>query len=206
MSLNSPLVYAALGASDAVGVGASEPDVQGYVPQIAAHLVNGSRLVNLGESGILLHDALSKELPRAIAAKPQLVTIWLVANDLVAQVSYDDYMSDLNTMLQRLRSATKVDLVMANLPDVTLLPALASLTQDEKAQLYAEAQRWNGQIGVLARKYHVTLVDLFAQKDQLTAHPEYISDDGFHPNATGYARLADLFWEAIRRSDGQSLG
>src|SRR5690349_3665918 len=107
LSLKSPLVYVALGASDAVGVGTSEPDVQGYVPRIASHLARGSHLVNLGASGLLLHEALSEELPQAIAAKPELITIWLVANDLVAHVSYDDFMHDLNTLLQRLHSSTQ---------------------------------------------------------------------------------------------------
>jgi len=34
--------------------------------------------------------------------------------------------------------------------------------------------------------------------NELTAHPEYIGSDGFHPSAQGYARLASLFWKAIQ--------
>ncbi len=200
LALNSPVIYVALGASDAVGVGCSEPDEQGYVPRIAAHLPRGSHLVNLGETGLLLHDALSEKVPETIAAKPQLITVWLAANDLVARVPYAEYMNDLDTLLQRLHKGTQARIVMANLPDLTLLPALARLTQVQKKQTYAEIQRWDKQIAVLSQKYQVTLVDLFAQDDQLTGHPEYISQDGFHPSATGYARLAEMFWKAIHPS------
>jgi acyl-CoA thioesterase-1 len=204
LMLNAPVVYVALGASDAVGMGTSEPDTQGYVPRIASHLPSGSQLVNLGATGTLLHDALQTEMPQAITTMPQLITIWLVTNDFVAHVSYDDYMQDLQTLLQRLRNQTRASTVMANLPDLTLLPALSQFSQQEKAQVYTELQRWNRQIAMLARQYNITLVDLFAQEDQLTGHPEYISDDGFHPSATGYARLADLFWKAIHPSDAQN--
>src|ERR1700731_2632864 len=51
---NKPITYVALGASDAVGVGSNIPGSQGYVPLVAAHLPKGSRLINLGVSGIHL--------------------------------------------------------------------------------------------------------------------------------------------------------
>src|SRR4249920_656036 len=57
-----PVTYVALGASDAVGIGSNEPGSQGYVPLVAAHLPKGSHLINLGISGIQLHEALSEEL------------------------------------------------------------------------------------------------------------------------------------------------
>src|SRR5690242_10978437 len=80
-SPNGPVTYVALGASDAVGVGSNVPGAQGYVPLVAAHLPKGSHLINLGISGIHLHEALSQELPLALSTSPNLVTIWLVAND-----------------------------------------------------------------------------------------------------------------------------
>src|ERR1700719_4718001 len=55
---DGPVTYVALGASDAVGVGSSKPGMQGYVPLISQRLPKGSRLVNLGISGVRLHQAL----------------------------------------------------------------------------------------------------------------------------------------------------
>ncbi len=165
--LSGPITYVALGASDAVGVGSNQPGSQGYVPLLAAKLPKGSHLVNLGISGIHVHAALTEELPIALSTSPRLVTIWLVVNDFIGGVTYEDYIHDLDTLLNQLHSYTHATVVMANLPDLTRLPAF-------------------------------TLVDLYSDGSQLTAHPEYISDDGFHPSPAGYVQLANLFWEAIR--------
>lgn len=196
--LTQPVVYVALGASDAVGVGSTQPGSQGYVPLVAQHLPRGSHMVNLGISGIHLHEALQQELPLALSTDPQLITVWLVANDFVAGVSYESYMADLNSMLKQLRAGTHSYIAMANLPDLTLLPTFSHTSADYKGQLKKAIVRWNAQIAVLAREYQVSLVDLFGEDSQLTSHPEYISGDGFHPSPAGYVQLADLFWQAIR--------
>ena len=193
-----PIVYVALGASDAVGVGADQPASQGYVPQIFQRLPQGSHLINLGSSGIHLHEALTQELPIALASNPQLITIWLVANDFVAGVAYDSYMQDLNSMLQQLHTETSARIVMANLPDLTLLPFFDRDSSQQKQNMQAAIQRWNTHIAVLAQQYDVVLVDLSTHNSQLTAHPEYVSGDGFHPSSAGYTQLANFFWNAIR--------
>ena len=193
-----PVTYVALGASDAVGVGSNSPGSQGYVPLVAAHLPRGSHLINLGISGIHLHEALSEELPLALTTSPNLITIWLVANDFVGGVTYDDYMRDLNTLLQQLHTSTHSRIVMADLPDLTRLPAFANESPAQKSQMLNAIQQWNTGIAQLAHKYGVVLIDLFSQGSRLTAHPEYISIDGFHPSPSGYVQLANDFWQAIK--------
>jgi acyl-CoA thioesterase I len=192
-----PITYVALGASDAVGVGTSQPASQGYVPLLEQKLPQGSQLVNLGVSGIHLHEALNEELPRTLSAAPQLITIWLVANDFVAKVPYASYIQDLDTLLSRLRAGTQARIVMANLPNLTLLPAFARFNTQEKATMADAIKRWDVGIANTAARYDVTLVDLQAEDSLITAHPEYVSADGFHPSATGYAQLANLFWQEI---------
>lgn len=197
VTISGPITYVALGASDAVGVGSNQPGSQGYVPLLAARLPKGSHSINLGISGIHVQEALTEELPLALATSPQLVTIWLVANDFIGGVSYNDYMRDLNTLLSQLRTRTRATLAMANLPDLTRLPVFSGQTAAQKAQMLQQIQHWNSGIATLATKYNVTLVDLYSHGSQLTAHPEYISGDGFHPSPAGYVQLADIFWQAI---------
>lgn len=194
---SGPITYVAMGASDAVGVGSNQPGAQGYVPLVATHLPRGSHLVNLGISGIRLHEALSKELPIALSTSPELVTVWLVANDFVGGVTYEAYMHDLNTLLAQLHTHTHAGLVIANLPDLTRLPAFSSLSFTQKEQMLVQIKRWNTGIATAAAHYDVSLADLFSHGSELTAHPEYISGDGFHPSPRGYMRLANIFWAAI---------
>ena len=196
-NLRQPVTYVALGASDAVGVGSDQPGSQGYVPLVAAHLPRGSRLINLGVSGIHLHQALTKELPLALSISPNLVSIWLVTNDFIGGVSYEAYTRDLNTLLQQLHTRTHALVVMANLPDLTRLPAFAKQTPSQKTQTLQAIRHWNAGIASAATQYGVILVNLFSQGSTLTAHPDYISADGFHPSAAGYVQLANLFWQAI---------
>jgi acyl-CoA thioesterase I len=196
--LTGSVTYVALGASDAVGVGTNQPESQGYVPLLAQKLPKDSHLINLGVSGIHLHEALSEELPLALSTNPRLITIWLVANDFIANVSYNSYMKDLTTLLMSLRNGTHARIVMANLPDLTRLPIFARFSKQQKATTLATILRWNANIASIARRYNVSIVDLMSQASLLTSHPEYISGDGFHPSAAGYVQLANLFWREIQ--------
>ncbi len=196
--ISTPVTYVALGASDAVGVGSSQPGSQGYVPLLGARLQKGSHLIDLGISGILLHEALTQELPLALSTSPKLITIWLVTNDFVGGVTYNEYMHDLNSLLQQLRAGTKARIVMANLPDLTRLPLFKGQSAARKARTLAEIEMWNRTIATIAAQYDITLVDLFSHQSQLTNHPEYISSDGFHPSPAGYVQLSNYFWDAIQ--------
>src|SRR5690242_16352106 len=89
---DKPLVYVALGASDAVVVGSATHVSEGYVPLLAARLPKGSHTLDLGVNGIHLHEALTAELPLALSTAPDLSTVWLVANDFIGGVAYSDYM------------------------------------------------------------------------------------------------------------------
>ena len=58
------------------------------------------RLVNLGIPGIDVHEALELEVPVALDAHPDLITVWLAVNDLVDKVPLASYRDDLDTLLQ----------------------------------------------------------------------------------------------------------
>lgn len=64
-------VYVGLGASDAVGVGATRPETEGWVPLVADGLPEGSELVNLGVSGATLSEVIAGQLPVALDRAPR---------------------------------------------------------------------------------------------------------------------------------------
>lgn len=196
-------VYVAIGASDARGVGASDPNKTAYVPLLISRLPKHASVLNLGVNGYTVHEALVNELPEALAAHPTLVTVWLVGNDFRQCTPLSDYQRDLDTLLGQLESQTHAQVFVANAPDMSLLPAIRSgggnlaacLQGQQPAQIRALVQQWNTVIDAVVAKHHQVLVDLF--HSDLASHPEYIASDGFHPSDAGYRVLADLFWRAI---------
>ena len=193
-----PLTYVAIGASDAVGVGASNPETQGWVPRFGAQLGSNVRMVNLGVSGSTLSQALQEQLGPALDAQPDVVTVWLAVNDLNARVPLERYAADLDTLLGQLET-THARVLVGNVPD---LAALAAYRGIDPAPLQKEVDAWNAVIADTAARHGATLVDLYAHWQEITEHPEYISADGFHPSTEGYQALADVFAGALQGGAG----
>ena len=202
-------MYVALGASDAVGVGSSDPNRTAYVPILISRLPKGSAALNLGISGETLHAALSDELSQAIAQQPTLITIWLVGNDFKDCVPLAQYGADLNTLLTQLQTKTHAKVYVANAPDMSFLPAIQQQAAQNgsfcgvgssQAAIRGLAQQWNTVIDASVASHGDTLVDLF--NSDLVQHSDYIYSDGFHPSDKGYQALANLFWTQITAHGG----
>jgi acyl-CoA thioesterase I len=190
------LTYTAIGASDTVGVGATDPPREGWVPRLAGLLgPETTRVHNLGVSGTLIHSALQEQLPAAVKDRPNLVTVWLAVNDMNAKVPLESYTADLDQMLSTLAEQTRSAVLVANVPDLTLVPAYRDV---DKTMLRAEVQRWNAAIADAIKRHKAYPVDLFAEYAELAARPELLSDDGFHPSSAGYVRIAELFYAVAR--------
>jgi lysophospholipase L1-like esterase len=188
-----PITYVAIGASDAVGVGARDPEADGWVPRLGARLGSNVRIVNLGVSGSTLAQAVDEQLPPALDAQPDMITVWLAVNDLNARVPLERYAEDLDRLLGRLES-TRARVLVGNMPD---LAALAAYRGVDPAPLKAEVDRWNDVISATAARHGAVLVDLHAHWQEVALHPEYLSADGFHPSSEGYGALADVFGQVL---------
>lgn len=188
-----PLTYVAIGASDAVGIGARDPETEGWVPRLGARLGSNVRVVNLGVSGSTLSQAIDEQLGPAIDARPDVVTVWLAVNDLNARVPLERYAADLDALLSQLEG-THARVLVGNVPDLGRVAAYRGI---DPAPLEAEVARWNQVIGDTTARHGDTLVDLYAKWQQVADHPEYLSADGFHPSSEGYQALADVFGEAL---------
>jgi lysophospholipase L1-like esterase len=186
----------ALGASDTFGIGADDPQSENWPTDLAMKLGNGVRLVNLGIPDVSLHDALSVELPVALDAHPNIVTIWLAVNDLKDHVPLNSYSHDLDLLLSRFQAAyPHARIAVANVPDLTLVPFFAV---DDPETLSALIQGYNTTIASIVQRHHVLLVDLHRQWYELRQHPEYISSDGLHPSTLGYTRIAEIFYQTLQ--------
>jgi acyl-CoA thioesterase-1 len=195
MASKDTVLYTALGASDAFGVGA-EPISHGYVFRIRDVLdarLKTVNLINLGISGAEI-DRIADSARGFLQARgrPDIVTLWTGANDVIAGRMVGDFEPDLGNLLARLRADTNAIIVMANIPDLTRLPRfrarpLPTVTTER-------IRAFNAAIERQAASYRVPVVDLFAQP----VETELVSDvDGFHPSNAGHARIAQLFLDTL---------
>ncbi len=192
-----PFRYVAIGASDTVGVGASDPRTGSWPARIAARLP-GADYVNLGVSGSLASQAATDQVPTAAGLRPQLVTVWLAVNDLNANVSPADYAAALRRVIAPLVSLTDARVFVGNVPDLRTVPAYAGTDQ---AALLTRINAYNTAIAALVASFQsspgrVTVVDLFTGSGPLVSTIT-VSADGFHPSDAGYALIADRFATAI---------
>ncbi len=189
------MTYIAIGASDAFGIGTDDPDRQSWPTVLAGLLGPRVHLINLGIPGEVVSDALTMELPIALASKPNIITVWLAVNDLADGVSLRDYQAQLFTLLTSLRQGTNAQIFVGNVPDLTLIPHFFGY---DPVTLTAQVQQWNAAIASICTKVGVTLVDIYSAWKTLANHPEYISSDGFHPSAAGARQLAQFFAASIK--------
>lgn len=187
-------VFAAIGASETFGEGADRPATQNWPTDFSVHLPFGAQVINLGIPGATAQGALQGELPAALDAIPNLVTVWLGTNDIIQKVPLATYQSNLDAILTQLTAQNQAHIAVANLPDLTLLPRFAS--QDQVA-LKAEVKQWNAMIAQEITSHHLILVDMFSQTPRLVAHPEYLSGDGLHPSTLGYQQIANFFYQVL---------
>ncbi|UJR22014.1 hypothetical protein I4U23_025081 [Adineta vaga] len=189
--------YVSIGASDTVGLGTSNPSVDGWVPTFAS-LISAEQIINLGRNGSTLENALKQQLPKVFDHKPDVITIWLAVNDFNQQVHdrsiLTSYTTNLNFILAELRNrlGNHTRIFVGNVPDLTKVSIYTSLGIP-KLLLNIQIKRWNDAIKRVVKKNHCDLVDLYSHWKELGEHPEYVSFDGFHPSKDGYHRLAQIF-------------
>ena len=57
---------------------------------------------------------------------------------------------------------------------------------------------FNEKLESIARRYELSVVDVYTETHRvIPEHPEFFSDDGFHPSAEGYSYWAETMWPAV---------
>jgi lysophospholipase L1-like esterase len=198
-ALQPPIRYAALGASDTVGMGATHPDTENWAAQLAAKLPSGTEFQRFARSGMTLHEGLREQVPGLIAYQPDLITVWLVVNDGLRGVDPSAYKADLHTLLTRLTDETHATIVLLNAPDVSLVLPMQA-TPGTRATVQGLTQAWSRLIAQEAAAFpdRVLLVDVYSPSETGATHPEWVSPDRFHPSTAGYAALAAVVYGAMQ--------
>jgi lysophospholipase L1-like esterase len=188
--------YVAIGASDTVGVGATDPATGSWPARIARLLPPGSAFVNVGVSGSVALQARTAQLPGAIAQRPTVVSIWLAVNDMNATIEPASFANDLGAIVDALVSGSEAKIFVGNVPDLRPVPAYKDA---DKVALLRLINAYNAAIAAIAAKHpgRVVAVDLFTGSAELVGTMT-VSGDGFHPSDAGYQLIADRFAAAMR--------
>jgi lysophospholipase L1-like esterase len=211
-----PDVYTALGTSETAGVGLDFALRLRFAwPQLFFNeaLSRASTYYNFAIPGITTADALQRELPQALAVHPTVATVFFTLDDLVAGVTPQDYGRNLDTIVHSLRQDGATVLI-ATAPHIDGLPAYSAcsgaagsttkcplgqgVVLPPPAAADAAIDVYDAAVQSVATRESAIIVDLRSQSYDITAHPEYISDDGLHPSALGAEQIANLFVAAYR--------
>ena len=189
-----PLVYTALGASDAVGIGAF-PLTEGYVFEIADRIdavrAEEVELRNLGINGARIEQFLAEELEPAVASDPDIVTVWTGSNDVIRGQTPEAFATALDQLLGDLTTRTDAIVFVGDLACLTRAPLFRISPDPDVTRARIDA--FNAVIAAAAARHGAVLVRLSA----MPIDDSIFSLDGFHPNNAGHERLADRFWLRI---------
>jgi lysophospholipase L1-like esterase len=199
------VIYGAVGASESLGVGAQDPTTEAW-PMVfyRTALPRTAVFYMVAASGATVGEALTAEVPEALAVHPTLVTVWLNVDDITAGVSAADYEARLGQLVHALRRGGAARVLVANTPHLDRLPlyllCLSAVRScpfrgrlPRPAELNATVAAYNAGIARVVRREGAALVDLHASGEVPDLHPDWISPDGFHPSAAGYAAIASTF-------------
>ncbi|HEX8709703.1 MAG TPA: SGNH/GDSL hydrolase family protein [Pyrinomonadaceae bacterium] len=195
------VVYAALGDSTGVGVGARKGG--GYVARLFERIERerkGSRLTNLCVSGATTADVLRDQLRPAVAAHPTLVTLGIGINDIGHGMTLDEFARNYEKIVSSLKSGTGARIVVSNIPDISLAPVVPASYREETRRRVRE---FNEKIEELAGRYGLLVVDAYTTTHEvIPTHPEFFSEDGFHPSDAGYEYWAKTIWPVVKNAIG----
>jgi lysophospholipase L1-like esterase len=212
----TPLVYVAVGASESVGVGASDPLRNAWTQVFyRSALPRSAVFVNMAVSGSTVAEALAGQVPNAVAQSPDVVTVWLNVNDLIRGVTAASYEADLTKLLTALRRGGATKVLVANTPPLDDLPAYRACLPGTAttvgkcvlgpglqglvpapATLNAAVDAYNAATARVATATGAVLVDLHAAglaARQNGTEPSLVGSDGFHPSDAGHALVAQAF-------------
>ena len=196
-----PIVYVALGDSTGVGVGARHGG--GYVARVFTRIERvrpGSRLVNLCVSGATTADVLREQTERVPRGSATLVTLGVGTNDVGRQFTTEQFARNYEAIIQKLRERTTAPIGVTNIPDVSLAPVVPVPFRDEVRR---RIRLFNKRIEEIGEHHGLLLVDVYETSHrEIPVHPEFFSDDGFHPSDVGYEFWAKAMWPAVKGALG----
>lgn len=194
------VTYVALGDSTGVGVGAKNG---GYVARLFKRIEHerpGSRLKNLCVSGATTADVLRSQVGQVAASRPTLITLSIGINDIGHGVTPEQFARNYEEIIKRLKANSHAPIVIANIPDVSLAPVVPAFYKEEA---HNRVVAFNERIREIAARENLLVSDAYGEtREVIPTHPEFFSQDGFHPSDIGYEYWAKTMWPTVKEALG----
>jgi lysophospholipase L1-like esterase len=181
---------------------------------------------NLAVSGARVADARA-QVELAVRLRPTALLLWIGSNDVLGAAlsgepsrvtpvaAFERAYGELVDRLAR----TRAPLILANIADVTRVPAAASMDRAASGAIRSAVAAYNRVIAERARATGALLVDVAALFDRVDAAGIEVagrrlttaaggglfSSDGFHPSDVGHAVVANAFIDAVNARFGTTI-
>ena len=197
--------WVALGDSLTEGDGKSDEERR-YTNLLLARLKTvrpQADLHNLGKSGWTLEQMIEGQLPTALGENPDLVSIWIGANDVIYFNPGDDmsasaasFERQLDAAVSQILKRTHARVILANLHDISLIPASRDWSEAERAARRQMSLALNQAIANIVQRHadRASLVDTFnlAELRETSCYA-----DDYHPSDDCEPRIAEAWWRVI---------
>ena len=144
---------------------------------------------------------LREQIRPALAARPTLITLGIGINDVGHGVTLERFARNYEEIITRLKAETSAPIVVTNIPDISLAPVVPLFTAREVYRRSQSLQRTHQRDGRAPRAH---VVDAYTATHEISRqHPEFFSDDGFHPSDEGYEQWAEMMWPTVKTAIGE---
>jgi lysophospholipase L1-like esterase len=178
--------WVALGDSFTEGMSDLAPDGRtylGWADRLAAVMAKqrpGFQYANLALRGKMLQEIIDEQVPRAIEARPDLVTICGGGNDLVVPGG------DVDALAAQFEQAVLA--LLEAVPDVLIITGPDPQAMPVVRRVRGKVAIYNGHLRAIADRHGVRMLDLWAM-DVLRDQRAWC-DDRLHFSAEGHRRIA----------------
>ncbi len=188
-----------------------ETDQQGYTSRLLTRINTlrpGSQMHDIGVSGVDISTLASNQLPQALAARPQVVTLLIGSNDMwqdgwndtdTSAGTIQNYRENMDSILSQLHSAG-IKVYVGLVDDQSQRPVAQGsgmgLNDTQRSRMSRIATAFNQIIQEKAAQYGATPVDFY--HTTIFTSSTTLSDDGNHPSAAGYDAMANVWFSAMR--------
>lgn len=196
-----PLRLVTLGDAYTAGTDTIAPKRDSWPAQLVQAMERGDvrlRLVdNLADSGKTSQDVLDEQVPQVESLHPDVVTLQVGVNDIIAQ-EFEDYRTNISLILDALLLIVPPGQLFAiTTPDHTLTERGGDWGPREAGR--AAVDEANAALQAVAQERGITVIDISEVNERVTDDASLVIDDGPYPTAKQYAGWVEAIGPQMRR-------